>query len=152
WVVLAAMVGLCLSLGTMLNFTFGVFAKPLAEEFASKRGSISLAIALMNIGVTLASPIAGRLVDRLGGRRLIVASILTLAVCLVGLSLMKPPLWHLYALYALAGIVGAGTSPVAYSRVVANWFDRRRGFALGVASTGVGLGVFIMPSLAQLVI
>jgi len=44
------------------------------------------------------------------------------------------------------------TNPVAYSRVVANWFDRRRGLALGLSSAGVGVGAFIMPSMAHFLI
>ena len=55
-------------------------------------------------------------------------------------------------MYSLAGIAGVATSPVAYSRVVANWFDRRRGLALGLSSAGVGVGAFIMPSLAHFLI
>jgi len=107
---------------------------------------------LLNIMVTLASPGAGRLVDRAGARRVIGTSILALAACLFALSSAKAPIWKLYALYALAGALGSGATPVTYSRVVANWFDRRRGIALGVSSAGIGLGAFIMPSLAQFVI
>ena len=149
WIVAVTAVGQSLGVGTMLMYTFGVFAKPLAAEFASNRGAISLAVSLLNIMVTINAPAAGWLVDRFGGRRVIVISILALAVCLFALSRMTPPLWQLYGLYALAGIAGVASSPVAYSRVVANWFDRRRGLALGLSSAGVGVGAFIMPSLAH---
>jgi len=43
----------------MVVYTFGVFAKPLAGEFASNRAAISLALSLLNIMVTLASPERG---------------------------------------------------------------------------------------------
>ena len=65
---------------------------------------------------------------------------------------MRPPVWHLYVLYGLAGCLGVATIPVTHSRVVANWFDRKRGLALGVASMGVGFGAFLGPSLAQFLI
>jgi sugar phosphate permease len=52
----------------------------------------------------------------------------------------------------VAALVGIGTTPVTYARVVANWFNRNRGLALGLASTGVGLGAFIAPSFAQFLI
>jgi MFS family permease len=147
--VLVAAVGQCFGVGTMLVYTFGVFAKPLAGEFGSRRAAISVALSALNVMVTLASPGAGRLVDRFGARRVMVSSIAALAACLIALSWVKAPLWHLYALYALGGLLGAGATPVTYSRVVANWFDRRRGIALGLSSAGIGLGAFIMPSLAQ---
>lgn len=152
WIVVAAIVGQSFGLATVLVYTFGVFVKPLAEEFRTSRGSIALAVSLLDATVLFSAPGVGRLVDRHGTRKVIAVSLLALVGCLVGLSFVQPPLWHLYALYVLAGIFGIATVPVTYSRVIANWFDRRRGFALGLASTGVGLGVFIGPSLAEFLI
>ncbi|MEP7362663.1 MAG: MFS transporter [Acidobacteriota bacterium] len=152
WMVLVAMVGLGLCLGTTLHYTFGVFAKPLGEVFGVNRGSIALSIAIMNIMVTLCSPLMGRLSDRFGGRRVIGTAIIGNALCIMGMSFLEPPLWHLYALYALAGVTGAGAAPVTYARVVASWFDRKRGLALGLANVGIGVGAFVMPSLAQFLI
>jgi sugar phosphate permease len=72
--------------------------------------------------------------------------------CLVGLSLLHPTLWHFYVVFALLGLLGVATTPVTYSCVVANWFDRRRGTALGIASAGVGVGTFVVMPLAQMLI
>jgi len=150
--VAVAIIGQSFGIATVLVYTFGVFAKPLAGEFKSSRASIALAVSLLDIAVTFSAPLVGRLVDRYGTRRIIVASLLALASCLVGLSYVQPPLWHLYTLYILAGSLGVATSPVTYSRMIANWFDRRRGRALGFAGIGTGLGAFIGPSLAQFLI
>ncbi len=147
-----AAIGQSLSIGSMFIYTFGIFAKPLAAEFNGSRASISLAILLLNAVVAVTSPFTGYAVDRFGGRRVITISILTLSGCLLALSTVKPPLWHLYALYIGAGLAGTGSSPVAYSRVVANWFDRDRGLALGCASAGLGVGAFMVPSITQFVI
>lgn len=152
WMVAVSIVGQSFSLATVLVYTFGVFAKPLAEEFRSNRGSIALAVSLLDLMVTFSAPGAGRLADRYGTRGVIVSSLVALAACLAGLAYVQPPLWHLYALYLAAGLVGAASSAVTYSRVIANWFDRKRGLALGFASTGTGLGAFIGPSLAQFLI
>src|ERR1700685_1763212 len=152
WIVVVAVVGQCFGLAPMLVYTFGIFAKPLAQEFKTNRGSIALAVSLLDLVITFAAPGAGRLVDRYGARRVIVISYFGFAASLVGLSLVQPPLSLLYGLYAFAGLVGIATVPVTFSRVVANWFDRKRGLALGFASTGIGLGAFIMPSLTQFLI
>jgi len=146
------MIAQSLSLGPLLVYTFGVFAKPLAREFNSNRAAIALAVSLVDIMVAVMAPVAGRLVDRFNARWVIVLSNVALVACLVGLSLVTPPLWHLYALYALAGAVGTGTVAVTSSRVVANWFDRSRGLALGLSSAGVGIGIFVLPSLVQFII
>ena len=137
------------SLGTLLVYTFGVFAKPLAAAFHSSRGAIALAVSLLNVVIAIGAPGAGWFVDRYGGRRVITMSVVGLAACLAAMAFVQPPLWHLYALYAAAALVGLGAAPVAYGRVIANWFDRKRGLALGVAGAGIGLGAFLAPSLAQ---
>ncbi len=152
WIVLVAVLGQCFSLGTMLGYTFGIFAKPLTAVFHTDRASIALAVSIMELLSVVGAPGAGRLVDRYGARGVIVTSFALLASCLAALSFVGPPLWHFYALYALAGFLGAATIPVTYGRVVANWFDRKRGLALGIASTGVGLGAFLMPSFVQFLI
>ncbi len=152
WIVAVAIAGQCFNLGTMLGYTFGIFAKPLTAAFQTNRGAIALAVSLMELMSIVGAPFAGRLIDRYGARAVIVPSLSMLAACLVGLSYVEAPLWHLYTLYCLAGLLGAATIPVTYGRIVANWFDRRRGFALGLASTGVGLGAFVMPSFIQFMI
>jgi MFS family permease len=152
WIVLVAIVGQSFGIAATLVYTFGVFAKPLAAEFKSSRGSIALAVSLLDIAVGFSAPLVGRLVDRYGTRRIIVFSLLSLSASLAALSFVQPPLWHLYAIYMLAGSLGVATAPVTYSRVIANWFDRKRGLALGFSSVGVGLGAFIGPSLAQFLI
>jgi len=152
WIVAVAIVGQCFGLAPLLVYTFGIFAKPLAQEFHTNRGSIALAVSLLDVVLTFAAPGAGRLADRYGARRITVISYFGLALALVGLSFARPPLSILYALYAIAGLLGIATSPVTFSRVVANWFDKKRGLALGLASTGIGLGAFIMPSLTQFLI
>src|SRR5271170_742542 len=137
WIVVVAIVGQCFGLAPMLVYTFGIFAKPLAQEFKTNRGSIALAVSLLDLVITFAAPGAGRLVDRYGARRVIVISYFGFAASLVGLSLVQPPLSLLYGLYAFSGLVGIATVPVTFSRVVANWFDKKRGLALGFASTGI---------------
>jgi MFS family permease len=49
-------------------------------------------------------------------------------------------------------IIGAGTSSVAYSRVIAAWFDRRRGQAFGAALAGIGIGGAVLSSVSQYLI
>ena len=152
WIVAVSIAGLSFSTGTMLIYTFGVFAKPLASELKSSRSEIALAVSLADLAIMFAAPGAGRLADRYGARGVIVTLLIGLSACLIGLAFVQPPLWHFYALYSLAGAIGVATTPVTYSRVIANWFDRKRGLALGLGNSGIGLGAFITPSLAQFLI
>jgi sugar phosphate permease len=147
--VVVAIVGQCCGLSTVLIYTFGVFAKPMAATFHASRGSIALAFSMIDLAVTFSAPVVGRIADRAGARKVIMAALVALAACLAGLSVVRGPIWHLYVLYAVAGCTGIATVGVTYGRVIANWFDRERGLALGLASTGIGLGAFLGPSLAQ---
>jgi hypothetical protein len=52
WVVLASGVGLALHIGPIIVATFGVFLKPLSQEFGWSRAQISLAFSLATLGAT----------------------------------------------------------------------------------------------------
>ena len=74
-----------------------------------------------------------------------------LAVAGYGLMQASPP-FLIYVIFGIAGFIGGVQTPVPYSAVVAQWFDRQRGIALGIATAGVGLGVAIIPQLASYLI
>jgi len=65
------------------------------------------------------------------------------------MSQLSQSIWHFYFMYMLLAFAGLGTLPVAYTRAILNWFDEKRGVALGVALSGVGLGAIIMPPAIQ---
>ena len=52
----------------------------------------------------------------------------------------------------LTGLVGGVQSPIPYAAVIAQWFDRTRGLALGIGTAGVGLGVALVPQVAAMLI
>jgi len=73
-------------------------------------------------------------------------------VGVLSLYFLSAHLWHLYAIFLLMGAVGSGTTPLPYSKVISQWFDRKRGLALGLAAVGSSVGMFVMPTLAQALI
>src|SRR5437867_11658947 len=84
WVVLVAGVGLSLSYGPIIVTTFGAFLKPLSQEFGWSRAEVSLAFSLSLLAMTGVGPLLGRLVERLGARRVIV-----LAALICGLGVLS---------------------------------------------------------------
>ena len=152
WVVLASMVGLGASVAALLLWTFGVFLKPVTEEFGWSRTEYSAAVLFSTVALVLVSPLVGRLVDRHGTRRVALGSGVLLALAFACMGLLTPAIGHLYAMFAICAIAGAGTSSIVYAHAISCWFDRRRGLALGLALAGIGLGALLLPSLAQALI
>src|SRR5262249_61451055 len=69
WVVATAALGLCLGAAPIIVYAFGVFFKPLSEEYHAGRGTISLAFTLQNLAAALFAPLIGTLIDRFGARK-----------------------------------------------------------------------------------
>lgn len=149
WIVAAVAVTLSVSVTTVVINSFSVFLRPLAETFGWTRGQISAALALTSIGTAIGAPIMGMIADRFGARGPILASITAVSLCLISLFGLTSDIRHLYAVYALTGLLCLGSTPLLFSRIIANWFDRRRGLALGLATTGIGIGSLFVPVLAQ---
>jgi len=145
YILLAAAVGLFMGYVPMIGYTFSVFFNPLSKEFHWSRAEISLAFSLSLLSLSVVLPIAGRLVDRFGARRVILPAAVLFGTALASFYFLTDSLWHFYAIYLFLGIVGGGTAPVPYYNVVSHWFDKRRGLALGLAMGGAGIGTFFMP-------
>jgi predicted MFS family arabinose efflux permease len=132
----------------VMQFTFGVFMKPLLGAFATDRGTISLALTLGLVMTGLCTPIAGRLVDRYGIRAVLLPGITLFAVLTACLGLLSFNPASFIAIYALMGAAAAAQTPLAYAKAVSAAFDRDRGIALGLTMAGVGLGVIALPLFA----
>lgn len=152
WNVAASFAGLSLSYAMFTVFSFGTFVGPLQEEFGWGRGPMALALTIANITVVVASPLLGALIDRLGSRRVMVVSISLLGLCVMSMGLLTDDIRHYYLMHILIPLLGAGTLPLAYSRIIVAWFEKRRGLALGIALSGFGVGAAMVPALASWVI
>jgi len=148
----ASAVGVFVGFASLLVYTFGIFLKPLAEEFSWSREAVSAAFGVAAMTTAAASPVLGYLFDRVNPRRLIVPAIVIFATAFASLSLLTARLWQLYATFFVMGLVANGTAQMAYSRAVSTWFDRRRGAALAVVMSGGAAGAIVLPPLAGLLI
>ncbi|MCX8023238.1 MAG: MFS transporter [Syntrophorhabdaceae bacterium] len=148
WIIVA--LGLIsMSFWTGIRSSFSVFYVALLDEFGWSRGgaagvqSISF---LVYLGV---SPLIGTLIDRFGPKKVIIPGIFILSFGLF-LSSSIGSLAQFYLFYGIVVAIGVSfISIVAYSPILAQWFERRRGFAVGFAVSGMGLGTFLLVPLAQ---
>jgi len=151
-IVLGAVLGLVVGNGPIMQFSFGVFIKPVSAELGVQRGTLSTALMIGLVLTGLATPFVGRYVDRHGIRRIALSAIVLFAVGMAMIGQVTTSLMTFIMLYALTGLVAAGQTPLIYAKAVSAAFDRRRGLALGVAMAGVGVGTALVPRLAQYLI
>ena len=148
-IVAAAFVVLFTAYGA--QYCFGVFFAALLDEFRWSRAGLSGVFSLYAFGYCIVGFPAGRLTDRWGPRVVITAGALFLGIALAAMALVTR-LWEPYVLYGVLGALGMGTAYVPCNSTVVKWFARRRGLAVGVASTGGSLGTFALPPLAHWVV
>ncbi len=148
WVVFGSLIGLIVGNGPVMQFTFGVFLKPISQDTGWDRGTISLALNTGLILTGIATPFMGKLMDKYGIRIIAVPCVLLLALATAAVSFAGTSPVYFIFIYALMGIFAAGQTPMPYSKAIASWFDKKRGLALGVAISGVGLGTAFVPKFA----
>lgn len=148
-VVAGAAAGVFVSFASIVVYTFGVFLKPLTQEFGWSRESVSLAFGIAAMTVAACSPPLGMLLDRFGPLPVILPCIAIFGASYASLNWLTPNLWHLYLVFFVIGIVANGTAQMAYSRAVSTWFDKRRGLALALLMTGGAIGGILLPGVAQ---
>ncbi|MFN8007415.1 MAG: MFS transporter [Terriglobia bacterium] len=151
-VALASAFGLLVGFGSLVIYTFGIFLKPLTEEFSWSRQSYSAAFGLAAMMVAVSSPILGYLLDRSGPRRILLPCITVYGLAFGSLFFLSRRIVSFYAVFLIMGLVGNGTAHLAYSQAVTTWFDRRRGSALSILMAGSAVGAMILPPLAQFLI
>ena len=150
WLVVAAAFAVTF-FGFGSAYTFSAFIAPLQQSFAASRGSVSLVFSLAGFLYFGLGIVSGPLADRWGARRLaVIGMILTGS----GLALagMARNLAEADAAYGLGVGLGVGFAYVPALGAVQRWFVRRRGFASGLAVSGIGAGTLVMPPFAAFLI
>ena len=127
---------------------FGVFFKPVLNEFGWTRAMTSGALSLASIINALLTIVMGGLTDKFGPRIVLTFCGLLLGLGFVLMSQMNS-LLHLYLFYGI--FVGAGMSGsfVPLISTVARWFLKRRGLMTGIVAAGSGMGILTGPPVAS---
>ena len=132
-------------------YSFSVFIDSLQQDFGASRGSVSLVFSLAGFLYFAVGSVSGPLADRFSSRLLAVVGMILIGVGLA-LASAAQNLIEVYAAYGLGVGLGVGCSYVPAMGAVQRWFIRHRGFASGLASSGIGAGTLVVPPLTALVI
>jgi MFS family permease len=113
--------------------------------------AISVGFSIFGVIASLLAPVFGALCDRFGVRPVALLSMAAFALAFGSFYLLPDSLGGYWALWALLGIVGIGSTPLTFSRAVNMWFSRNRGLALGIMLLGTSAAAIVVPQLAQTV-
>lgn len=137
---------------TIFPYASGVLMEPLTQTFGWTRSQFSFPFLLQAAVGLVAAPLAGRLIDRYGPRRVLLTGIPIAVVGMSMLGLVGRPIWSWWVLAVIQGALMALILPVGWITTVIRQFHVSRGLALAIALAGVGLGAAIWPVLAALTI
>jgi len=129
-------------------YSFSAFLISLQHDFAASRGSVSLVFSLAGFFYFGLGVVTGPLADRWGAKGLAVAGMILVGIGLAAASVARS-LTEVYLAYGLGVGLGIGCSYVPAVGAVQRWFVRRRGFASGLAVSGIGVGTLVVPPLAS---
>ena len=128
--------------GGIIN-TFGVFLNPISEDMGWSLTTVSIILGVGALGMAIGSPFAGKMIDRFGAR-----TTMFIGVILSGMGITfasaATEAWHFYALFTVIGVGLSTSSMLPASVVIANWFNRKRGVAMGIAFMGTSFGGMVM--------
>lgn len=145
---IACTIGAMTGVTPVVMITFGLFLAPIADAFHWSHGFVSMAFLMLSLGMAAGSPIAGRISDRFGTRRTILVGFILYTGSLALVGLLQANRAVFLVIFAVIGLTGALPSTMMLARVVATWFDVRRGLMLGImAGLGNGIGASIMPAI-----
>ena len=148
------MVVACLIVASTLwgiRFSFGVFFKSLESEFDLTRATTSSLFSAYMLFCAIFAILGGWAVDRYGPRIIVLLLGLFTGFSLL-LASQTNSLWQLFLSYSLLLGIGTGPSYTALLSTVSRWFEKKRGFALGIVFSGVALGTIVVAPFAAYLI
>jgi len=146
WIVGASFLILLITVGVGL-YAPPVFLVPLQDHFGWSRAAVAGGSAVAALTVGVVSPLVGVAIDRYGSRKVMTTGALVMGVAFCLLGVIRS-LWQLYALNVIAATGIAAVAWIPNQTLISNWFDRKRGLAMGITLAGIGFGGLAMAPLA----
>lgn len=143
WVVVAVAF-VTMGIGVNARTSFSLLFPPILDEFGWARGTIAATFSIGFMVSVVISPFIGALMDRFGPRLVLPLGGVLSALGLVLTTFATEP-WQFYVTLGVL-VVGGSVfmSYIGHTLFLPNWFDRRRGLALGLAFAGAGVGAMVL--------
>jgi MFS family permease len=138
----------------ILSFSYGaplivvVGLKPIAASLGTDRSVVALAASLVWLGTGLGGILMGRIADRIGMRQVAI-----FGASMTALGLVVSAIGQTWALIVgsavLIGLLGNSAHFPPLVTYVSRWFDRRRGTAVALISSGQYIAGVVWPTVFE---
>jgi predicted MFS family arabinose efflux permease len=145
--VVAAMIGM--SFYSVLTFSLSTFMGPLEREFGWSRTALSSGLTIFAVISMLGGPFVGVALDRLGTRKIAIASLALCGCIFAAFSTLSGSLWQWTALYVIYGLCALGFKSTVWSTGISSVFTQGRSLALAVMLSGSAIGQTLAPMIAN---
>lgn len=138
-----------LGLAYAIWYSFSIFFVVLLEEFGWSRSVGAGAFSVFVIFHCIMAPFVGGMVDRFGPRRVILVGLVFVGVGLA-LCSVTTTWWNYYIFFGVITAMGVGAIGwVPNTTTIQQWFKAKRGLAIGIISSGIGIGILVCIPLIQ---
>lgn len=139
---LASLLFVAMGAATFTAASLGILATFIIDDLAISRTELGVVLGIVNAGAAILSPIAGRLTDRIGGRRALIALFTTAGATFLLLGAASALIVLIGA--ALVGALSQAVANPATNKLIAEEFPAgQRGVITGVKQSGVQAGIFL---------
>ena len=148
WVILVVAMLAMFGTGPGQSHLIGIFFDSLSEDLELPRTSIAAAYGSATLVAAFLLPQVGKLIDRFGAASLMWVLVIGLGLAAMFFSMALN--WVFIAVgFGFLRFVGQGSMMMTCANLVSQWFDKKRGMALGLMSLGFPISMAIHPPLAQ---
>ena len=150
WVVVASFIIIFFSTG-IIFYSFGVFVPRLEADLGWSATWLGLAVSIWALFFGFSGPLVGVFFQKYGAKRVILICASFTGLCYLFLSRITE-IYQLFILMAIVGVGSAGITLIPNQTLISNWFEKKRGQAMGLMMMGIGFGGLVMPPLADFLI
>ena len=133
------------------TYSFGVFFPALSASFGADRAETARVFSIVGGLYSTLGIISGPAADRLGTRPVCLFGIVALGIGLIYAS-TATALWQVYLGFGLGLAFGMGFIFAPANAGLQRWFTKKRGLASGIASTGIGVSILVLPPVSAALI
>ena len=141
----AALVGVACGASPIPFNVLPLVMGPIHAEFGWDFAAIAGGVTIFGVIASLLAPFYGGLADRHGVRPVALISLAAFAAAFAAFYFVPGTLPGWWAMWAVVGAIGIGSTPVTWSRAVSMWFSKNRGLALGIMLIGTSVAAIVVP-------